>query len=100
MFGNSCNVALLTLMATTNLYAGKVGEWVDVTPPAIDLNGAAFSGDNFGVQDVVVDPARPSDLYAFTCFQGVWKSMDFGQTWAKVNTGTNGAALDGGKLWT
>ncbi len=74
--------------------------WSDVTPSAINLDGASFNNDNYGVQDVVVDPARPSDLYAFTCFQGVWKSTDFGVTWTKINTGTGGGSLDQGKLWT
>jgi hypothetical protein len=80
--------------------AGTLGTWTNVTPAGIDLNPASFGNDNFGVQDVLADPARPSDLYAFTCHQGVWKSVDYGLTWAKVNTGTNGATLDTGKLWT
>ncbi|MDR3385960.1 MAG: sialidase family protein [Rudaea sp.] len=74
--------------------------WANVTPAAIDLDGASFNNDNYGIQDILADPARPSDLYAFTCFQGVWKSVDYGVTWARVNTGTNGSALDAGKLWT
>jgi hypothetical protein len=93
-------IAGLGYMLALATHASTVGQWTNVTPAAIDLNGASFNNDNYGVQDVLVDPARPSDLYAFTCFQGVWKSVDFGQTWTKVNTGTNGAALDGGKLWT
>jgi hypothetical protein len=80
--------------------ASPSGTWTNVTPAGIDLNGASFDNDNYGVQDVVADPVRPSDLYAFTCHQGVWKSVDFGRTWAKTNTGTNGATLDTGKLWT
>jgi len=80
--------------------AGTLGTWTNVTPAGIDLNPASFGSDNFGVQDVLADPVRPSDLYAFTCHQGVWKSVDYGLTWAKINTGTNGATLDTGKLWT
>jgi hypothetical protein len=90
----------ITALSITSSAVAAPGVWTNVTPAAIDLNGASFNNDNFGVQDVVVDPARPGDFYAFTCHQGVWKSIDFGQTWAKINTGTNGAALDGGKLWT
>ncbi|HZP66897.1 MAG TPA: sialidase family protein [Rudaea sp.] len=71
----------------------------DVTPAAITLD-PGFHNDNYGMQDVLADPARPSDFYAFTCYQGVWKSTDFGLTWTKVNTGANGAGVDGGKLWT
>jgi len=47
----------------------------------------------------LVDPARPSDLYAFVCHQGVHKSTDYGLTWTKINTGTNGAMIDSGKPW-
>ena len=89
---------LVTFVAASRV--AEAVDWIDVTPPGISLDPTAFNNDNFGVQDVVADPARASDLYAFTCYQGVWKSVDFGQTWAKINTGTNGAALDGGKLWT
>ncbi len=81
-------------------HAGVPGTWTNVTPAQIDLDGASFNHDNYGIQDVLADPARPSDLYAFTCYQGVWKSTDFGLSWGKINTGTNGSALDGGKLWT
>jgi len=49
---------------------------------------------------VVADPVRPNELYAFFCYQGVWKSVDFGLTWKKVNTGTNGSKLDDGRPWS
>jgi hypothetical protein len=70
--------------------------WTNVTPSGISL---APTSDNFGMQDVLVDPVRPSDLYAFVCHQGVWKSTDFGQTWGKVNTGPGGDMIDSGKPW-
>lgn len=69
-----------------------LGTWVDVTPAGVDLvNGGC---GNYGTQTVVVDPARPSDLYAeFNC-QGIWKSTDYGATWSgPINTGMNGAAV-------
>jgi len=91
-------IPLLPLAASAPV--APSGTWTDVTSAAIDLNPSSFNNDNYGVQDVVADPARPGDLYAFTCHQGVWKSTDFGQTWSKVSTGTNGTALDAGKLWT
>jgi photosystem II stability/assembly factor-like uncharacterized protein len=80
-----------------NPATGEVGVWEDVTPDGINLDPGVQ--DNFGVQDVLVDPARPSDLYTFVCHQGVWKSTDYGSTWAKVNTGTNGDTIDSGKPW-
>ena len=74
--------------------------WVDVTPTGINLDQAQFGGDNFGVLDIVVDPARLNDIYAFTCHQGVWKSTDYGQTWTgPINTGSNGSLLNAGKQW-
>jgi hypothetical protein len=90
----------ILLLAAASANAATLGTWSNVTPAGIDLNPASFNNDNFGVQDVLADPARPGDLYAFTCHQGVWKSIDFGVTWTKINTGTNGATLDTGKLWT
>jgi hypothetical protein len=78
---------------------GQPGVWENVTPPGIDLNGADFGNDNYGMMDVVVDPARSSDLYTFTCHQGLWASKDYGSTWTgPINTGANGAMLDG-KQW-
>jgi hypothetical protein len=79
--------------------AGVVGDWSDVTPAGISLKNADFNGDNYGAQDVLVDPVRASDLYAFFCHQGVFKSSDYGLTWNKVNRGENAAAIDGGKPW-
>ncbi|MEO6598625.1 MAG: hypothetical protein ABIQ16_02045 [Polyangiaceae bacterium] len=76
--------------------SGVVDEWQNVTPAGINLDSA---NNNFGVQDVLVDPVRPSDLYTFVCFQGVWKSTDFGVTWGKINKGTNGDKIDSGKPW-
>jgi hypothetical protein len=78
---------------------GTAGTWENVSPKAMNLDPTAFNNDNFGVQDVLVDPVRPSDVYTFVCHQGVWKSTDYGGTWAKVNTGLNGPEIDTGKPW-
>lgn len=86
-------------MGTGGPSIGTVGQWTDVTPAGVSLTLSDFGGDNYGAQDVLVDPVRPSDLYAFFCHQGVYKSTDYGVTWAKVNTGTNGGAIDSGKPW-
>ncbi len=94
---------VLLAVCSAMLVAGPAaaqGVWTNVTPSGINLSPTAFGGNNFGVMDVVVDPVRPSDFYAFTTYSGVWKSTDFGQSWRKINTGTNGAKLDQGKLWT
>ena len=78
---------------------GPVGVWQNVTPAGLNLVPTAFGGDNFGCQDIIVDPVRPSDIYLFVCHQGVWKSTNYGQTFNKVNLGTGGAELDLGKPW-
>lgn len=58
------------------------GTWTNVTPAGVNLSTDPGCG-NFGTQSVVVDPARPATLYAeFNC-QGIWKSTDYGQTWAQ-----------------
>jgi photosystem II stability/assembly factor-like uncharacterized protein len=72
----------------------QVGVWVNVTPAGLDVTRSTF--DNFGAQDVLADPARPGDFYAFTCFHGVWRSRDFGRTWARISKGS----LPAGKQWT
>jgi photosystem II stability/assembly factor-like uncharacterized protein len=52
--------------------------WENVTPSDMAL------GD-FGVGNIVVDPARPSDLYAGG-YGALWKSTDYGLTWKKLDT--------------
>jgi len=74
--------------------SGTAGVWQNVTPAGVNIGG---SGDNFGVQDVLVDPARPSDVYTFITRQGVWKSTDAGATWNKISA--NGGPMDQGKPW-
>jgi len=40
-----------------------------------------LSCDNYGVDNVQVDPTAPSNVYAFAHCQGVWQSSDYGATW-------------------
>ena len=77
---------------------GAAGEWVEVTPTPMRaaIDGVETSM-RYGVQDVVVDPARPSDLYAFLCYAGVWRSEDYGATWRKVSQSPE---LETGRPWT
>lgn len=69
------------------------GVWVNVTPGNVDLTDN-LDCSNFGTQTIQTDPSNPSTLYAeFNC-QGLWKSTDYGATWAgPINTGTNGAVV-------
>ncbi|MDB4989420.1 MAG: hypothetical protein JWN04_4598 [Myxococcaceae bacterium] len=80
----------------SGVLAGQSGVWVDVTPAGIKLNPKAFPDDNFGVQDVLADPLHPGTFYAFVCYQGVWKSEDFGGSWVQVDTDNN---LEQGRPW-
>jgi hypothetical protein len=68
------------------------GEWHNVTPSGVDLT-SMLSCDNIGTETVQKDPLHPEQLYTlFTC-QGLWKSLDYGQTWkGPINTGMNGVA--------
>jgi hypothetical protein len=55
------------------------------------------TGDNFGVQDVLVDPDRPSDLYAFACYNALHKSTDYGLTWTPISA--PGSVFEKSKPW-
>jgi hypothetical protein len=103
-----CSVDRVTLgvsfkVAPPQTITGTAGVWTNVTPAGINLT-AGYSqtvvpgnvDDNYGVQDVLQDPANPSHFYAFVCYQGCWKSTNYGLTWTKVS-GTS--VLDGGKNW-
>lgn len=69
------------------------GTWVNVTPAGVNLTSTLDCG-NFGTTNTGADSANPGTLYTeFNC-QGIWKSTDYGATWAgPINTGTNGAVV-------
>ncbi len=71
--------------------------WRSVTPAGITLDPTLFSGDNHGVVEMVADRAHSGTLYAGTDYQGIWKSTDFGLTWAKVSASSS--AVDAGRNW-
>lgn len=79
-----------------NLITGTSGVWSNVTPGGLSLVGADNGGDNYGVQDPLADPLVPARFYAFTCYNGVWESTDYGLTWAKVSTD---GKTETGKCW-
>jgi hypothetical protein len=70
------------------------GTWKNVTPMA-----------NPDIEAVVCDSVRKSDCWLFLDYanqrnvRGVWKSTDYGVTWAECNTGTNGDQMSNGCPW-
>jgi hypothetical protein len=66
---------------------GTPGVWEDVTSK--DMDPALFTGSSgFGVGNIVTDPARPTDIYAGG-YGSIWKSTDYGLTWAKLDSKPN-----------
>jgi hypothetical protein len=56
----------------------------------------------YGAEALAVDPTNPATVYFGTDAMGIWKSTDCGAkgSWARVNTGKNGSALDSSMQWT
>ena len=53
------------------------------------MPAALFTGaSGFGVGNIVVDPARPSDLYVGG-YGSIWKSTDYGKTWSELPSQPN-----------
>lgn len=76
--------------------AGQVGVWQNVTPGGIDLDMSHFGADNFGVQGAFFAPVNKHICYAPVDYQGLWRSTNYGLTWAKRDTD---GKLDTGKNW-
>jgi hypothetical protein len=73
---------------------GGGGVWTNVTPAGVNLTAALPCG-NYGTKGVQVDPLRRQDIYVSYNCQGIWKSSDYGQTWAgPINTGANGSVVN------
>jgi hypothetical protein len=81
---------------------GAVGQWENVTPPAIKVPVPSCGSQpcNFGTQAVIVNPLDPATIYVGGDHQGIFRSKDCGATWTKINTGRNGAILDTGLAWS
>lgn len=54
--------------------------WIRVTPNGIQIPAE-------GLRSIVADPKTPSDLYMGAGAAGIWKSTDYGNTWAMINQG-------------
>jgi hypothetical protein len=68
-------------------------QWVEITPPG--------SMTGYGSYVVATDPSDPTEaVYVGTDHRGVHRSTDGGASWTKINTGSGGAILDAGSVWT
>ena len=73
------------------------GTWQQIDPP-LDLN--KFGADQFGFQTIGLSASNPKIVYVGTCYEGIWKTTNAGNTWAKVSVGSNGANLATGRNWS
>lgn len=62
------------------------GVWTNVTPAGMAAADLRPSKNAFGPGSIAGDPARPSDLYVGGSKSGLWKSVDYGNTWSQINT--------------
>jgi hypothetical protein len=74
-----------------------VGTWEETTPAELT---AEFPSSEFGLIALAADPSNPATVFFGSQHLGIWKSTDCGASFIHVNTGENGAALDGGFQWT
>lgn len=69
--------------------------WSNVTPGDANVSSGT---DNFGASGhPVVDPTNPAVLYAGFDVQGIWRSTDYGKTWAKRSAVSS--IVEDGKIW-
>jgi hypothetical protein len=61
------------------------GVWINVTPGDMPAAVLRPTANVFGPGSIVGDPTRPSDLYVGGSSAGLWKSTDYGFTWALIN---------------
>ena len=71
-----------------------VGQWENITPAEVVAHP---SYTNTLVP--IVDPQNSSTVYVTTDSRGIFKSVDCGASWVKINTGANATQLSGGRIW-
>lgn len=80
--------------------SAQVGVWENITPPGVlaDANFKAQKG--FGTNAFLIDGSNSANITLGTDHIGIYRTTDCGASWTKINTGQNGAALDGGSQWS
>jgi hypothetical protein len=79
--------------------SAKVGVWENITPPEV-LGAPDFQAKKgYGVNAFVIDRSNTANVTLGSDHLGIHRTTDCGATWKRVNTGQNGAALDGGTQW-
>jgi photosystem II stability/assembly factor-like uncharacterized protein len=78
-----------------NLPALLDGGWLNISPP-----GSNYATTYSGINAVAVRPDNPAIIYTGADSNGMFRSMDCGATWSRVNTGQNAAALSSGRPWS
>jgi hypothetical protein len=77
---------------------GTPGVWEKVSPAdhpeLFDINDPGCSGCNYGSLGIEADPPHPGTFYSPFCYHGLWKSTDWGLTWAKISE--EGGPMDNG----
>jgi photosystem II stability/assembly factor-like uncharacterized protein len=81
---------------------GTPGKWQKITPDGV-INSQALALDPFHVGTIWLGTSPHGNVAGTTMLKGkggLFKSTDCGATWAHVNTGTNGTALDTASIWS
>jgi hypothetical protein len=86
--GDGARLETAALLPDPCVAAGRCppGVWTNVTPAGMAAADLRPAKNAFGPGSIVGDPARPSDLYVGGSKSGLWKSSDYGNTWAQINT--------------
>jgi hypothetical protein len=78
--------------------ASQEGQWIQINPAVVSLD-PHNPEPNFGNPSIAIDPTHSGTIYLGTNAQGIYKSTDFGDTWAKIDTGPGSAGIDAGRTW-
>jgi photosystem II stability/assembly factor-like uncharacterized protein len=74
---------------------GELNQWQDISPP-----GLTKDPPYTGAIVVFDDPSGSGTLYVTGAKSGIFKSIDCGSNWMKINTGRNGDKIDSGNVWS